>query len=488
MPAVFLRGNARDVLQGMPPDFIHCGVTSPPYFGLRKYNGGEEVWPDGWEGQLGGEPTPDLYIQHLVQIMREVRRVLRPDGVFWLNIGDSWAGSGKGQMGDGSHAAKHGEKQHTNTGAILGGLPKMVMGNGIKPLDMVLIPSLLALALREDGWYVRSEIVWQKNNPMPESVNGVRFERCKKKVDGEWQDCPGCPKCSPNDGYILRKGSWRPTDSHEIILMLTKTNHYFCDKEAVLEQGVYPAGEARQGGNGHKSMKSGSRTTEGLHNKEWVGNGGRNLRSVWQFPTKPGKFNHYAAYPPKLPEICLKSSTSEKGCCPKCGSPWARVVERGESTYARIKRETGHDWSDMQRQSVDLGAALKCGELACGGTRLPSGAAPHLEPVASNTIGWRPTCACDSNLSPIPCRVLDPFSGAGTTAMVAEQLGLDSFSIDTSAEYIQIAKDRIADDEQRRVDEQVKQLSKEARMVEREKKIISRKKAQKGLTRLSNVL
>ncbi len=234
MTAIFLEGSAVDKLKCLPADFVHCAVTSPPYFGLRKYDGGEEVWDgdadcehewgavgnihtgglqkagqpsqrqgrdfsaanevrdrktgsfcslcDAWKGQLGGEPTPDLYISHLVQIMREVRRVLRKDGIFWVNIGDSWAGSGKGQMGDGSHAAKHGEKQHTNTGCLVGGIPKMEMVNGIKPLDMVLIPSLLALALRADGWYMRSMICWSKNNPMPESVNGWRFEQHKVKL------------------------------------------------------------------------------------------------------------------------------------------------------------------------------------------------------------------------------------------------------------------------------------------------------------------
>jgi len=537
MSALFLQGDARTVLRGLPADFIHCGVTSPPYFGLRKYDGGEEIW-DGdaecehewidssipksggvgdyevgrvgnakarsgsheakvsniclrcgaWKGQLGSEPTPDLYISHIIQIMREARRVLRPDGVFWLNIGDSWAG-GKGRSGGVSperQGERHASGESLNRSVDQLTAPKTtrvlddraaLRSSGIKPLDMVLIPSMLALALRADGWYVRSEVVWGKNNPMPESVNGWRWERHKVKVgdkgrgkeawrvnandtpqqdhapDGSfqsstiWQSCPGCPKCDENDGYILRKGSWRPTDSHEIILMLAKTNHYFCDREAVLEQGVYPAGASRQGGNGHKSLKSGSRTTEGLHNKEWVGNGGRNLRSVWQFPTKPGKFNHYAAYPPKLPELCIKASTSEKGCCPTCGSPWARVVDKKRLSRPELPKD------DVRyRPNVYNGAY---GEI--NGKR----DAGYTE---SSTIGWRPTCTCGSDLPPVPCRVLDPFSGAGTTAMVAEQLGLDSIGIDTSDKYIQLSEDRIVDDEQKRIDEQIKQIRKEAKI------------------------
>lgn len=549
MSALFLQGNSRDVLKGLPADYFHCAMTSPPYFGLRKYQGGEEIWdgdsgcthewgvdlpchhpgqveqtkwkdavasgygqtqPSGnfcqlcgaWKGQLGNEPDPSSYIKHLVEICREVRRVLRLDGCFFLNIGDSWAGSGKGQMGDGSHAAKHGEKQHTNTGAIQGGLPKSITGNGIKPLDMVLIPEQLALALRADGWYLRSILIWAKGvslsdeyngNPMPESVNGWRWERCRVKVapspfptthghhpgDGvnewvggsmgsgnhqaKWQDCPGCPKCEKHDGYVLRKGSWRPTDAFEQILMLTKTNSYFCDRESVLEHGVYPAGESRSGGNGHKSLDAGSRTTEGLHNKDWNGNGGRNLRSVldvpidlsdavMRIPTTGFKGSHFAVFPPRLVEPLIKAATSEKGCCPKCGSPWVRVIDKQVGV------------------SKDCPKTLDA-HLARGGIGQPVGTVgkPGSGRVDgyTNTIGWLPTCTCGSQETE-PCRILDPFSGAGTTALVAERLGLDSIGIDTSAEYIKLAEARIAEDEQKRIDEQIKQLRKEAKLAEKE--------------------
>jgi len=424
-----------------------------------------------WKGQLGGEPEPDLYISHLIQIMREVRRVLRPDGVFWINIGDSWGANWRGSGKDNASAKQLSVR---GTSDFMGQQTK----HPYKPLDMVLIPSQLAIAARTDGWYVRSMVVWDKKNPMPESLNGWRWERHKVKVrprtrgsnkgsmppqshhagqvphrDGSfdtpsdtiWQDCPGCPKCSPNDGYVLRKGSWRPTDSYEFILMLTKTNHYFCDRESVLEQGVYPTGESRQGGDGHKSLNAGSRTTEGLHNKEWVGNGGRNLRSVWSFPTKPGKFNHYAVYPPRLPEICLKSSTSEKGCCPKCGSPWARVIEH--------HLENTDGWG---KQTKDATGNLQ------GSDAVIRNAQGRAGDSVNRTLGWRPTCSCPP-ADPTPCRVLDPFSGAGTTALVAEQLGLDSISIDTSGEYIQMSRDRLVADEQKRIDEFVKQAKRAAK-------------------------
>lgn len=434
MSVVFLQGNSRDVLKQLPPGFFHCCVTSPPYFGLRKYDGGEEDWSDGWRGQLGGEPTPELYVQHLVEICQGVRRVLRPDGVFWLNIGDSWAGSGKSQMGDGSHAAKCGEKQHTNTGCLVGGLPKGFCGNGCKPLDMILVPSLLALALRADGWYVRSQIIWSKQNPMPESVNGWRWEKHRVKGGDDWVDCSGCERCDQNDGYVLRRGSWRPTDSFEVIWMLTKTNKYFCDREAVMEPGVYPAGEKRNGGNHHKCSDVGSRTTEGLHNKEWNGTGGRNLRSVWDFPTQPFPGAHFAVFPPRLPELCIKSSTSDGGCCPKCGAPYARIIEKAEVPHdGETECKNVDDQRNTRRSALMRQVARERGQEYANST---------------STIGWKPTCSCGRG-EPVPCRVIDPFSGSGTTAIVADILGRIGFGIDISEKYVEIAKERFSSDREK---------------------------------------
>ncbi|KKN13443.1 hypothetical protein LCGC14_1006370 [marine sediment metagenome] len=229
-----LKADARRIPLG--DESVQCVVTSPPYFGLRKYASEQELvwgglldcphdWVEGkhdpqphgddgtskftisgstktqqqtrigiakhgicancgaWRGAYGLEPTVEMYVQHTVEILREIRRVLRDDGVVFWNIGDSYAGSGKGQMGDGSHAAKHGEKQHTSKGTLVGGLPK---AGGLKPKDLCLIPFRVALAAQADGWWVRSDIIWAKPNPMPESVTD------------------------------------RPTRSHEYILMLVK--------------------------------------------------------------------------------------------------------------------------------------------------------------------------------------------------------------------------------------------------------------------------
>jgi len=550
--AVFLQGDSRTVLKGLPADWIHCCVTSPPYYGLRKYDGGEEIWGgdpncehqwgsilprigneyredkgsykdvpvrsgvarvneatsgsfcslcSAWKGQLGAEPSPELFVQHLIQVMREVRRVLRPDGIFWINIGDSWAGN----MSVGSSGTRAGF-DIPRDGTIKRG------GDSIKPLDMILIPQQLALAARADGWYVRSIPIWVKTNPMPMSVNGWRWERCKVsqcpncksyssfrnrvckecgwekpanrgfgegpntgsnnkepyqgnnphvlRLQGEpWRsetgqqehnedggfrsdsfmvDCPGCPKCSSNNGLVLRKGSWRPTNSYEFILMLTKTDNYYCDKQAVVEPIT---------GSTKKRVKTGLRHTHpadvgvgippvdtDVMGQRFGPDGGRNLRSVWEFPTTPGKFQHYAAFPPRLPEICIKVSTSEKGCCPRCGAPYARVINRER------QREGGTPLT----RDIGIAGSTALASLPSD-LRIDSSKSGMGTPIIK-TIGWRPTCSCDIGdlpPSPVPCRVLDPMCGAGTTSLAAERLGVDSIGIDTSAKYIEISKERL---------------------------------------------
>jgi len=579
LTAIFLRGNSRDVLKGLPPDFIHTCVTSPPYFGLRKYQGGEEVW-DGDEDcehewsvfirkqhsgsstsekalsvrgafhgeqvildntcskcgavkcQLGAESSPELYIRHLIQIMQEVRRVLRPDGVFWLNIGDSWSGSW-GNYGTRNGQQRQQSKDRFDRPAYDDYTSRPATSyklDGIKPLDMVLIPEQLVLAARADGWYVRSVLIWAKGvscsdefngNPMPESVNGWRFEKCrvkiKKAVDDwrvegrkrggivedatnhvsggntgftnspEWQDCPGCLKCEKNGGYVLRKGSWRPTDSYEQVLMLTKTRSYFCDREAVLENyASVTLGEADAGYNGQATKDYATAKAQNPSDSKRSiiesvkRNGGRNLRSVLLIPVTGYSGAHFAVYNPKLVEPLIKAATSEKGCCSICGSPWARVVDKnrdssrtGDLNYNSKYKEggvTGLATQGFQRNETIEGERERSRQeaklLYPGNERAQQDYINHIHDHGGlnkgQTIGWLPTCSCGAG-EPIPCRVLDPFSGAGTTALVCERLGLDSINIDTSAEYIALSEARLVEDEQKRVDGQVKQLRREAK-------------------------
>ena len=257
-----LCGDARATLSTLLDESVQTCITSPPYFGLRDY---------GIVGQLGLERTPDEYVCHLVQVFCEVRRVLREDGTVWLNIGDSYAANrGSGALGIGT-------KQATNAGANLG---KLVCPAGLKPKDLIGIPWRVALALQAAGWYLRSDIIWHKTNPMTESVKD------------------------------------RPTRSHEYIFLLTKSARYYYDADAIQEPFAtqahenYPArakitGRGDQGGaaaRGDDRGKSGGFPTDKI---------GRNKRSVWTIPTRAYKGAHFATFPSALIEPCILAGSRE---------------------------------------------------------------------------------------------------------------------------------------------------------------------------------
>lgn len=282
MTVTILRGDCRDVLPTLPSDSFDCIVTSPPYWGLRDY---------GVEGQIGLELTMQAYLDTMVGVCCKLRRVLKPEGTFWLNIGDSYAGSGRGGNPDG------GTKQGTNKGSqgvgVLYGLSEQDRDAerarikqqfesqrqaGLKPKDLCLIPNRLAIMLQEDGWFVRSEIIWHKANPMPESVRD------------------------------------RPTCAHEKVWLLTKSERYWYDADAVRE----PYEESSLG-----RYKSEFRADvpSAVNNKSpSLGGGkidpnplGRNVRNVWSIPSQPYSGAHFATMPPALAERCIKAGCPQGG-------------------------------------------------------------------------------------------------------------------------------------------------------------------------------
>ena len=334
-------GDALTRLRSLPDESVHCCVTSPPYWGLRAYKGGD--------GMIGLEPTFDKHLENLVAVFREVRRVLRSDGTLWLNYGDAYANA-------------------------------ETPGMGWRAKDLMLMPARVAIALQEDRWWLRSEVIWHKPNPMPESVTD------------------------------------RPTSAHEKVFLFSKSTRYFYDAEA-----VRVTSERLDRG---KSRKAPDNTTDtGMTGDRCAGDGTANLRNVWKTATTPYKDAHFATFPPKLVEPCIKAGTSEKGVCSECGAPWVRELERSSS---RKYQEAGY------RDTT-------------GGNRVPKGGAKEwAEYVRPNTIDWSPTCKCDADT--VPAVVLDPFAGAGTVGLVAGKLERASVLIEISRDYATMARDRILSD------------------------------------------
>ncbi len=418
-------GNALEILEQIPEQSVQCVVTSPPYWGLRDYKLEPIQFPDGWSGCFGLEPTIEMYIEHSMMFMKAIWRVLKDDGGVWWNLGDSYAAQ--------KSTSSYGKERDY---APLDNMPKFNFGN-LKPLDLCLIPYRFALAAQAQGWYVRADVIWNKPNSMPESVNSIRWERHKVKVgkskrsdsgrqladaynhpqkqagelwspenNAQYQDCPGCPICEPNDGLVLRKGSWRPTTAHEYIFMLTKTNDYYSDIEAVREK--FSEVERWGGPIIERAVKgNGMPESAGLdRERNHQPNSGRNLRSVWTMNTQPFKDAHFAVYPEELPTKCILASTSEKGNCSKCGKPMVRVIDVNNNSRTKI-------WESGQDGNV----------------------------IDWTNLGWRPQCKCCAPFE--PAIVLDLFGGSGTTGMVAKKLGRKAILIEANESYCKMSERRI---------------------------------------------
>jgi len=604
-------GDCLEILPTLEAESVHCCVTSPPYWGLRDYGLPPSIW-DGdpacehewgdmmpahhpgqvqdnkavhpenaigqnkgsgsfcqlcgaWRGCFGLEPTPELYVQHSVQVFREIRRVLRDDGTLWLNLGDSYAsgkgtcynpGGGESSLGNTTNPGKN--KKQAGAYPLDRGNKSTLEASGLKPKDLVGIPWRVAFALQADGWYLRSDIIWAKPNPMPESVK----DRCCKSheyvflltksakyyFDGEAikEDATGYDR-SQGMGQEIQSDGQSESDFAKILLLregasnkegisgvpfadgrtegtlpesqqVTRTGREIQDSDETIpaesererteggggqqipkhgqrtffqaqdrnkaetsnqdnglhfdersmegnqgcsqsllcvlpqengtagngscnpvvegrisHEGQYSSGlsevqriKGSKNITGNMSERGVTRTTEGLNLKtaeEKCHGGKRTRRSVWTITTRPFKEAHFATFPPEIPEICIKAGTSERGCCPECGSPWERVVERKTSTQGQ---KEGYTRDCTGRNDGDRAGSWTDAE--------------------SITTGWRPTCVCHRNdlpLPPIPCTVLDPFSGAATTGNVAERLGREYIGIELNPAYSDMGEKRI---------------------------------------------
>jgi len=344
-------GDCREVMATMEPESVHCVVTSPPYWGLRDY--GTATWAGGVDptcrhdprmgvsgastlsgahpigsprdrpqnvcvlcgatridSQLGLEPTPEAYVESMVAVFREVRRVLRSDGTVWLNLGDSYASSG-GERAYGS--------SDNGTGRGPGTRRHDVPASGLKPKDLVGIPWRVAFALQADGWYLRSDIIWAKPNPMPESVTD------------------------------------RPTKSHEYLFLLTKSPRYYFDADAVREVGIDPDRQRsdRIGGtNGHTVRHSPGGVMGASQS--------RNIRSVWTIATQPYPGAHFATFPRALVEPCIKAGCPQGGIVldPFAGSGTTGMVAQSLSRRAVLIDLNGEYLEQVMDRNRDIPLGL----------------------------------------------------------------------------------------------------------------------------------
>jgi len=332
-------GDCLDSLKQLEDQSINTCITSPPYWGLRNYNDEEK--------QLGMEDTPEEFVNNLVEVFREVKRVLRDDGTVWLNLGDTF-------------------------------LPNKQLG---------CIPFKAALALQQDGWYLRQDIIWHKPNPMPESVK----DRCTK--------------------------------AHEYIFLFSKSKKYYFDNEAIKEESVTVNSKGERGKpNSAKNVGKSVKGVDGFDVRGGFKNMGayekRNKRSVWTVNTKPFKEAHFATFPPDLIKPCVLAGCPEK-ICVDCGKPYERVMQRPKQLEVERNKRSGLD-------DRKVGGVLD----------------KYNRENPPIDLGVQKQCDCETNETN-PGTVLDPFAGSGTTAEVSNINARDTVLCELSDDYIEIAVKRL---------------------------------------------
>ena len=299
MSVEILSGDCVQSMKSMGAKSVDTVITSPPYYGLRDY---------GEDEQIGLEQTPEEYIQKMVNVFREIRRILKDEGTVWLNIGDTYAGGGRG--GDPKHSKGDNSQEAT--------MPSIKKHDIFKPKDLMMIPFRLAIALQEDGWWVRQDIIWVKPNPMPEPVK----DRCVK--------------------------------SHEYIFLLSKSKKYYFDHEAIKEPVAdasrknYQNGSRSNGVNQDRNDNDMSERMKGVVFKT------RNKRSVWTVNTKPYKGAHFAVFPTELIEPCVLAG------CPIGGTVFDPFGGSGTTAIAAIKHgrnaiicELNEDYIKLAQNRID---------------------------------------------------------------------------------------------------------------------------------------
>jgi DNA modification methylase len=475
-PFIIHCGHVMKVLRGLPAQSVHCVVTSPPYWGLRDYGIEPSIWsgdkegrkegrkeqescshefqetvnPGGngdgksfrrdklagqqkgkrsqpgtcakcgaWCGCLGLEPTVEMYVRHMVEIFREVWRVLRDDGTLWLNMGDCYASAQaavEDHQGERRGRGARDKWLHAHGALVPMTQPNRMPQAGLKPKDLIGMPWRVAFALQADRWWLRRDNIWNKTNCKPESVTD------------------------------------RTTTSHEYVFHLSKSEQYFYDAEAIKEpvtgnshargNGINPKARVPQEGRYKaKRNESFSGSVSGLVSM-------RNKRSVWSVPTHAFPEAHFATFPPKLITPCILAGTSEKGCCSWCGAPYRRIIKKQallsplpSAGEGRVRGGLAPDvrgkYTKAEPQNGQRRMAQKRDMM-----RAATGLHDYYFPD-NETIGWRRSCKCQLPASIEPCVVLDPFSGAGTTGVVAVRHGRRYIGCERGPQYVDMSIRRI---------------------------------------------
>lgn len=458
---LLLQGDVLEVLGTLPDESVHCCVTSPPYYGLRSYGVPPSIWggsadcehewgsmergkrkdilPEdtttlvsrigvderqngagtnggrfcvkcgAWLGCFGLEPTPQLYVEHVVAIFREVRRVLRSDGCAYVNLGDSYAHDGKRGGETGGKQAYLPEADRKRAG-------RERRYTGLASKNLLGIPWKVAFALQDDGWYLRSGMPWVRRAAMPDST----------------QDRPGS---------VL-----------EYVFLLAKSERYYFDMEAVRRAPSGISGGAKFGkvsldGPGSRECTAEDRERYATQGRQW-----RNADLWFESVDAPHglcgmgdelvgidvnprgfKGAHFATFPEALIRPLIRAGSSDNGCCGACGAPRVRQVE-DRGNLPPVDYEGKNALQDKQHSARRMLANVRAAREA---------GADHDNPFPpKTTVGWEPSCDCQP-ASESPCIVLDPFLGSGTTALVSRDLGRRCIGIELNPAYLEMARERV---------------------------------------------
>lgn len=403
------------VLPTLPAKSVQCVVTSPPYWGLRSY--GFKKDDPARKAMIGLEPTFERHLWNLVRVFREVRRVLRDDGTLWLNYGDAYdSGTRTVRRPSESSGSRHG--YWTNPTIELRNQTRL----GAK--NLIGMAWRVAFALQADGWILRSDIIWAKRSPMPESVTD------------------------------------RPTKAHEYVFLFSKSPRYFYDQEASRETALYHGDGAHQEAcprgafNGKYDRTDELKGRQGFRSPQER----RNMRSVWTLSTEPTKAAHFATFPTELVARCLRPGTSAKGCCSSCGAPWRRITEsERRATRPGHGSKVGMKAPDNWQQGPGAHSQLSHTTNRESGETIVRPSKPWAAAEVGNrdpkrhvtdfkTVGWRAGCECEETIGPIgpmPCTVLDPFAGSGTVGVVCRRMGLNFVGVELNPDYVAMGRKRI---------------------------------------------